>query len=124
MKEKENYSILRDPIVKFFRGLDEHDMIEKKSRVYKILKSLEKYDNLNDKLQQIVESVVKYFDAKFARIWLVDKEREYMILKFSAGKYKNIHGDTIFRLQMLNLNLFKKIFQYILEGSLLEHFQE
>jgi predicted RNA-binding protein with EMAP domain len=32
---------------------DEHDMIERKSRVYKILKSLEKYDNLNDKLQQI-----------------------------------------------------------------------
>ena len=55
--------------------------------------SLEKYDNLNDKLQQIVESVVKYFDAKFARIWLVDKEREYMILKFSAGKYKNIYGE-------------------------------
>jgi DNA-binding Lrp family transcriptional regulator len=72
---------------------DEHDMIERKSRVYKILKSLEKYDNLNDKLQQIVESVVKYFDAKFARIWLVDKEREYLILKFSAGKYKNIHGE-------------------------------
>jgi DNA-binding Lrp family transcriptional regulator len=73
--------------------LDEHDIFERKSRVYKILKSLEKYDSLNDKLQQIVESVVKYFDAKFARIWLVDKEREYMILKFSAGKYKNIHGE-------------------------------
>jgi DNA-binding Lrp family transcriptional regulator len=72
---------------------DEHDMIEKKSRVYKILSSLQKYDNLNDKLQLIVESVVKYFDAKFARVWLVDKERKYLILKFSAGKYKNIHGE-------------------------------
>jgi hypothetical protein len=52
---------------------DEHGMIERKSRVYKILNSLQKYDNLNDKLQLIVESVVKYFDATFARIWLIDK---------------------------------------------------
>ena len=72
---------------------DEHDMIERKSRVFKILNSLQKYDTLNDKLQFIVESVVKYFDAKFARIWLVDRERKYLMLKFSAGKYKNIHGE-------------------------------
>jgi signal transduction protein with GAF and PtsI domain len=68
-------------------------MTERKSRVYKILNSLQKYDNLNDKLQLIVESVVKHFDAKFARIWLVDKRKKYLILKFSAGKYKNIHGE-------------------------------
>ena len=72
---------------------DEHDMVEKKSRVFKILSSLQKYDTLNDKLQFIVESVVKYFDAKFARIWLVDREKKYLMLKFSAGKYKNIHGE-------------------------------
>lgn len=72
---------------------DEHDMVERKSRVFKILSSLQKYNNLNDKLHFIVESVVKYFDAKFARIWLVDKERKYLILKFSAGKYKNIQGE-------------------------------
>ena len=72
---------------------DEHDMVERKSRVFKILNSLQKYDTLNDKLQFIVESVVKYFDAKFARIWLVDRERKYLMLKFSAGKYKNIHGE-------------------------------
>ena len=72
---------------------DEHDMVERKSRVFKILSSLQKYNNLNDKLHYIVESVVKYFDAKFARIWLVDKERKYLILKFSAGKYKNIQGE-------------------------------
>ena len=72
---------------------DEHDMVERKSRVFKILNSLQKYNNLNDKLHFIVESVVKYFDAKFARIWLVDKERRYLILKFSAGKYKNIQGE-------------------------------
>jgi DNA-binding Lrp family transcriptional regulator len=72
---------------------DEHDMVERKSRVFKILNSLQNYDTLNDKLQFIVESVVKYFDAKFARIWLIDRERKYLILKFSAGKYKNIHGE-------------------------------
>jgi DNA-binding Lrp family transcriptional regulator len=72
---------------------DEHDMVERKSRVFKILNSLQKYNNLNDKLHFIVESVVKYFDAKFARIWLVDKERKYLVLKFSAGKYKNIQGE-------------------------------
>ena len=72
---------------------DEHDMVERKSRVFKILNSLQKYNNLNDKLHFIVESVVKYFDAKFARIWLVDKEKKYLILKFSAGKYKNIQGE-------------------------------
>jgi DNA-binding Lrp family transcriptional regulator len=72
---------------------DEHDMVERKSRVFKILNSLQKYNNLNDKLHFIVESLVKYFDAKFARIWLVDKERKYLILKFSAGKYKNIQGE-------------------------------
>ena len=72
---------------------DEHDTVERKSRVYKILNSLQKYNNLNDKLQFIVESVVKYFDAKFARIWLVDRERKYLLLKFSAGKYKNIDGE-------------------------------
>jgi GAF domain-containing protein len=36
---------------------------------------------------------VKYFDAKFARIWLIDREKKYLMLKFSAGKYKNIHGE-------------------------------
>jgi DNA-binding Lrp family transcriptional regulator len=72
---------------------DEHDMIERKSRVFKILNSLQKYDTLNDKLQFIVECVVKYFDAKFARIWLIDREKKYLMLKFSAGKYKNIHGE-------------------------------
>jgi bisphosphoglycerate-dependent phosphoglycerate mutase len=57
---------------------DEHDMIERKSHVYNILNSLKEHENLNDKLRLIVESVVKYFNAKFARIWLVDKERQYL----------------------------------------------
>lgn len=72
---------------------DEQGLKEQKQRVYQILNSIKKYDNLNDKLQKIVESLVKYFGAKFARIWFVDKERRNLILKFSAGKYKNIDGE-------------------------------
>jgi len=73
--------------------LDEHDLTERKWRVYKILDSTRKCENINEKLQIIVESLVKYFDAKFARVWIVDKERQNLILKFSAGKYKNIDGE-------------------------------
>jgi DNA-binding Lrp family transcriptional regulator len=66
---------------------------EKKVQVYEILKSLKKYDNINDRLQAITDSLVKYFDAHFARLWFVDKERKNLLLKFSAGKYKNIDGE-------------------------------
>jgi len=66
---------------------------EKKTQVYEILKSLKKYDNVNDRLQAITDSLVKYFDAHFARLWFVDKDRKYLLLKFSAGKYKNISGE-------------------------------
>ncbi len=72
---------------------DEHDLSERKRRVYEILRLLRKYDNLNDRLQAIVENVVKYFDGKFARVWFIDKERKWLVLKFSAGKYKNINGE-------------------------------
>ena len=37
--------------------------------------------------------MVKHFDAKFARIWLLDKERKNLILKFTAGKFKNLNGE-------------------------------
>ncbi len=66
---------------------------EKKAQVYEILKSLKKYDNINDRLQAITDSLVKYFDAHFARLWFVDKDRKNLLLKFSAGKYKNIDGE-------------------------------
>ena len=72
---------------------DEQDMKEKKSRIYQILRSIQKYDTLNERLQEIVECLVKYFSATFARVWFVDKERENLILKFSAGKYSNINGE-------------------------------
>ena len=71
----------------------EEETKEKKARVYEILNSLKKYDNINDRLQAITESLVKYFDAHFARIWFVDKNRKWMLLKFSAGKYKGIDGE-------------------------------
>ena len=71
---------------------DEQDIVEKKSQVYEILNTIKKYDNLNERLQSIVENLVKYFNAKFARIWFLDKKKENLILKFSAGKYKRIDG--------------------------------
>ena len=71
----------------------EDDEKEKKSQVYEILNSLKKYDNINDRLQAITDSLVKYFDAYFARLWFVDKDRKNLLLKFSAGKYKNIEGE-------------------------------
>jgi hypothetical protein len=47
---------------------------EKKAQVYEILKSLKKYDNINDRLQATTDSLIKYFDGHFARLWFVDKE--------------------------------------------------
>jgi GAF domain-containing protein len=72
---------------------EDHEIRDQKWRVYRILHSLKKYENLNDKLQFIVESLVKHFGAKFARVWLLDKERKNLVLKFSSGKYKNIDGE-------------------------------
>lgn len=72
---------------------EDHEIAEKKIRVYRILTSLRKHENLNDKLQEIVESLVKYFNAKFARVWFLDKKKKNLVLKVSAGKYKNIDGE-------------------------------
>ncbi len=54
---------------------------------------MKKFDNINERFQEIVDCIVKYFGAFFARIWFVDKQRKYLILKFSAGKYTRIDGD-------------------------------
>ena len=67
--------------------------LERKTRVFQILNSLKKYDNLNERLQKTVEYVVKYFNAYFARIWFVDKNKSNLILKFSAGRYTRIDGE-------------------------------
>ena len=85
----ESSTIKASPFIVF----DEQQLNERKWRVYRILNSLKKHENLNVKLQLIVESLVKYFDAKFARIWLLDKDRKNLILKYSAGIYKNINGE-------------------------------
>lgn len=71
---------------------DEQEIKERKKRIYEILESLKKYDNINDRFQEIVECIVKYFGASFARIWFVDKQRKELVLKFSAGKYTKIDG--------------------------------
>jgi DNA-binding Lrp family transcriptional regulator len=72
---------------------DEHEISEMKRQVNMVLNSLRKHDNLRDRLQATVESLVKYFNAKFARLWIVDDPRKNLLLKFSAGKYKNIYGE-------------------------------
>ena len=72
---------------------DEHEISEMKHQVNMVLNSLRKHDNLKDRLQSTVESLVKYFNARFARLWIVDEERTNLLLKFSAGKYKNIYGE-------------------------------
>ena len=72
---------------------DEEQIKEKKARAYTILRTIKKYDTLNERLQAIVESLVKYFDATFARVWFVDKEGKNLILKFSSGKYQNLDGE-------------------------------
>ncbi len=72
---------------------DDMSIKDKKLQVYEILNNIKKYDTLNDRLQSIVDSLVRYFDAKFARVWFVDSKRKFLILKFSAGKYKNLEGE-------------------------------
>jgi DNA-binding Lrp family transcriptional regulator len=72
---------------------DAHDQNERQRRVYEILNALKRLDNLNDRLKSTVESLVSVMGAKLARIWLVDKGRKNLILKFSAGKYTNLHGE-------------------------------
>src|SRR6185503_3733066 len=73
--------------------LDEQESNEKKFRIYRIINSLRKSENLNTKLQLTVNSLVKYFDATFARMWLLDKDSINLNLKFSSGKYGNNNGE-------------------------------
>jgi hypothetical protein len=70
------------------------DKITKK-RAYEILKSVKKRISLNNRLQAILDNLVKYYDATFARIWFVDKDRKWLILKFRSGKSKNIDEEFL-----------------------------
>jgi DNA-binding Lrp family transcriptional regulator len=72
---------------------DEQEIKERKKRIYEILESLKKYDNINERFQEIADCIVKYFGAYFARVWFIDKKRKHLILKFSAGKYTQIDGE-------------------------------
>lgn len=72
---------------------NDSQLTARKILVYKILESVEQSHFLHDKLQLIVDGLVKFFDAKFARIWLLDKDERYLILKFSSGKYKSLSGE-------------------------------
>lgn len=74
-------------------SFDDHDLVNRKVTIHKILNSLNKEENIAKKLDLIVESVVKYFDAAFARIWILDENQKYLILKCSAGIYTNCHGE-------------------------------
>ncbi|WP_161486389.1 GAF domain-containing protein [Candidatus Nitrosocosmicus hydrocola] len=74
-------------------SFDDHDLVNRKLTIHKILNSLNKEENIAKKLDLIVESVVKYFDAAFARIWILDENQKYLILKCSAGIYTNCHGE-------------------------------
>jgi len=72
---------------------DQEKIKEKKLQAFKILQRIKKYDTLNERLQETVESLVRYFDAKFARVWFVDKSEKSLVLRFSAGKYQDIDGE-------------------------------
>jgi DNA-binding Lrp family transcriptional regulator len=74
-------------------SFDDHDLVNRKLSIHKILNSLNKEENIAKKFDLIVESVVKYFDAAFARIWILDDQQQYLILKCSAGCYRNCHGE-------------------------------
>ena len=85
--------ILRCSIVWDNLPFDNYDLINRKLSIHKILNSLNKEENIAKKFGLIVESVVKYFDAAFARIWILDDQQEYLNLKCSAGIYTNCHGE-------------------------------
>ena len=72
---------------------DDEGIKAKKEQVFQILSSVRKHNTLNERLQAIVESLVKYFDAAFARVWFVDKDKKHLTLKFSAGRYTGIKGE-------------------------------
>ncbi|MFO0794000.1 MAG: hypothetical protein U0586_08040 [Candidatus Brocadiaceae bacterium] len=47
---------------------------------------------LQSTLQGCVESVVKYLDAAFARIWTLNDRENMLALQASAGMYTHIDG--------------------------------
>jgi DNA-binding Lrp family transcriptional regulator len=72
---------------------EDQNIIERKLEIDKIMSYMKKEQKLDNKLQFVVESLVRYFDAAFARVWIVDESRENLILKSSAGKYTRCDGE-------------------------------
>lgn len=74
-------------------SFDNHDITSRKLSIHKILNSLNKEEKIGNKFELVVESLVKYFDAAFARIWMLNEGGDYLILKCSAGIYRDCHGE-------------------------------
>lgn len=74
-------------------SFDDHDLVTRKLSIHKILNSLNKEQSIVKKFDLIVESMVKYFDAAFARIWILDDDQKYLLLKCSAGMYTDCQGE-------------------------------
>jgi DNA-binding Lrp family transcriptional regulator len=81
------YSIYESKIIKTSSYVIAADLALKQRKVaaLNVVLDLENINNIMDKLQLIVDSLVKYFEAKFAHLWIVNKSSENLILKFIAG---------------------------------------
>jgi len=55
-------------------------------------KSITKGGSLNDILQSCAQDMVDHLDAAFARIWVYNKEENFLSLQASAGMYTNLDG--------------------------------
>ncbi|MDQ4073633.1 MAG: hypothetical protein M3162_04930 [Thermoproteota archaeon] len=62
-------------LIKFrtFSEFEDQNITQRKLEIQKIMSSMRKEPKLSNKLQFVVESLVKYFDAAFARVWIVDE---------------------------------------------------
>lgn len=65
---------------------EEQNVHDKKLQVYTILNNIKKYDQINDRFQATVESLVNYFDIKFAILWTYEKRSNDLILRYLADK--------------------------------------
>lgn len=48
---------------------------------------------LSDMLQRCCESMVRYLDGAFARVWTLDEDGKTLVLKASAGMYTHLDGE-------------------------------
>lgn len=84
----------QDEIIQHNRTLEE----QVKERTHQILLASEisatlvRAQDLRSLLQSCTESIVKYLDAAFARVWVYDEAKTVLELKASAGMYTHIDG--------------------------------